>query len=453
MRFLRSLLLSLLAVSGLQATEPARPNVIFILADDLGYGDLGCYGQTQIQTPHLDRFAKQGIRFTQAYAGSTVCAPSRCTLMLGQHTGHCRVRGNARVPLKPGDVTVAELFKQAGYTTGLIGKWGLGEPNSTGIPTRQGFDTFFGYLNQRHAHNYYPTYLWRDEQKVPLANVLEAENIAKKAVEYSQDRFAAEVENFLEKNKDQPFFLYYAMTLPHANNERGRAQGNGMEIPSDAPYSDRNWPQPQKNHAAMITRLDADVGKLMHQLQTLGLDEKTLVIFTSDNGPHREGGAKPEFFDSNGPLQGIKRNLTEGGIRVPALARWPGVIQPGDSHHVWAFWDFLPTVAELVKVEAPQGIDGISFLPTLTGREPQRTHATMYWEFHERGFHQAVRMGKWKGIRDNLGPVKLFDLSEDLSEQTNRAKEHPEVVERIAKAMDRARTESQDWPIRVRSKR
>jgi arylsulfatase A-like enzyme len=437
------------------AAEPARrpPNIIFILADDLGYGDLGCYGQKQIQTPHLDRMAAKGMRFTQAYAGSTVCAPSRCALMVGQHTGHCLIRGNARVPLRPEDRTVAEVLKEAGYTTGLVGKWGLGEPDSTGVPNRQGFDYFFGFLNQHHAHNYYPDYLWRNEEKVPLpGNVIgKVDNVAEQRGQYAHDLFAREALAFVEKHRAKPFFLYLAYTIPHANNERTRFDGNGNEVPSDAPYADRPWPQPEKNKAAMITRLDADIGRLFARLKDLQIDENTIVFFSSDNGPHREGGNKPEFFQSSGPLRGIKRDLYEGGIRVPMLARWPGKVKAGAvSDHAWAFWDFLPTAAELAGVNAPEGIDGLSIAPTLLGNTGQKSHPYLYWEFHERGSKQALRFGDWKAVRlQPGGPVELYNVKADVGEQQNVAAKHPDVIARAEAYLRQARTESENWPLRA----
>lgn len=434
-------------------TVAERPNVIFILADDLGYGDLGCYGQEIIQTPNLDRMATEGMIFTNHYAGSTVCAPSRCCLMTGLHTGHAFLRGNDRIPLRPEDVTVAELMKQAGYTTGIIGKWGLGEPDTTGVPNRKGFDYWFGYLNQQHAHNYYPEYLWRNEEKVPLANQVEpvgaAGGVATKRVQYSHDLFASEALAFLDRNRKQPFFLYLAFTIPHANNE---SKPDGMEIPSYGPYASRDWSNPQKGHAAMITRMDRDIGRLFDRLKALGLDEKTLVLFSSDNGPHKEGGADPAFFGSSGGLRGIKRDLYEGGIRVPLIARWPGRITAGSgSDHVCAFWDFLPTCCELAGVPTPEETDGLSFLPTLLGQpQRQRQHPYLYWEFHEQGKKQAVRMGHWKGVRLNVakdpaGPIELYHLAEDPGEQENVASRNPEAVARIATIMASARTPSQRW--------
>lgn len=438
----------------LWAGEPKRPNIIFILADDLGYGDLGCYGQKRIKTPNLDRMAKEGLRFRQFYAGSTVCAPSRCALMTGLHTGHCRVRGNARVPLRPEDVCVAEVLQAAGYVTGLIGKWGLGEDGSTGVPNRQGFDYFFGYLNQHHAHNYYPDFLWRNQEKVPIpGNVLEKDNIASKRTTYSHDLFKQEALRFIEKNKDGPFFLYLSYTIPHANNERGKAEGNGMEVPSDAPYTKESWPQPQKNHAAMITYMDRDIGKLFDHLRELGIDDNTIVFFSSDNGPHREGGGDPFFFLSAGVLRGFKRSLHEGGVRVPMLVRWPGKIKPAETDHLGAFWDFLPTAAELGGAKIPTGVDGISLLPTLLGKE-QRQHDFLYWEFHEGGSQQAVRAGNWKAVRPKLGgPLELYDLSKDTSEKNDIAREHPQVIERIETYLRTARTESLDWPLKPGKKK
>jgi len=432
-------------VSGEEPTGgTGRPNIIFILADDLGYGDLGCYGQKTIKTPNIDKLAAEGMRFTQCYAGSTVCAPSRCCLMTGLHTGHARVRGNARYPLLPEDVTVAELLKSAGYATGIVGKWGLGEPDTTGVPNRQGFDYWFGYLNQRNAHNYYPPYLWRNEEKYELAG-----NQDGKKSEYSHDLFTEEALGYIKRHNDEPFFLYLAYTIPHTNNELGRETGNGMEVPTDEPYSNENWPQPQKNHAAMITRMDRDIGKLMDLLKESGIDRNTLVFFSSDNGPHREGGGNPEFFKSGGPLRGIKRDLYEGGIRVPGIVRWPDRVKPGTvSDQVWAFWDFLPTAAEIAGVGPPEGIDGISILPALLGESP-KGREYLYWEFHERGFHQAVRMGDWKGVRDGKDrPVELYDLRVDIGEKNNVAYEHPGVMVKIESLLDSTRTDSEQWPVR-----
>ena len=424
------------------------PNIVFILADDLGYGDIGCYGQKKIQTPNIDRLAAQGIRFTQCYAGSTVCAPSRCALMTGLHCGHAFIRGNAAVYLRPSDVTVAKLLQQNGYATGLIGKWGLGDPGTTGVPSKHGFDTFYGYLNQTHAHNYYPDHLWRHEEKVPLQNVQE-KGVASKRVEYAPDLLREEAIRFVEANKAKPFFLYFASIIPHVNNERTRAEGNGHEVPTDAPYTNEPWPQTEKNKAAMITRLDADIGKLLAKLTELKLDNDTIVFFSSDNGPHKEGGNDPEFFQSSGPFRGFKRSLTDGGIRVPGIVRYPGVAKPGTvSDHVWAFWDFLPTACELAGVKPPDGIDGISIAPTITGRGTPKTHEFLYWEFHEGGTVQAVRHGNWKGIRPAPGkPLQLYDLATDLRETNNVADKNPDIVAKIETYLKTARTESKEFPI------
>jgi arylsulfatase A-like enzyme len=440
--------LQTLAAAPLLAQENGRscPNIVFVLADDLGYGDLGCYGQTRIATPHLNRLASEGMRFTSAYAGSTVCAPSRCSLMTGYHTGHARTRGNKPIdlPLRPTDVTVTEILKQAGYRTALFGKWSLGQLGSTGYPTRKGFDEWFGYFSQLHAHNYYPEHLLSNE-----TSYLCRGNLGTQHKNYAPDLFTERAMAFLSRQTaQQPFFLHVCYTQPHANNEMGRDTGNGMQVPSDAPYSSRDWPQPEKNFAAMITRLDSDVGRLLTTLKEQGLDSNTLVVFASDNGPHREGGHIPSFFESSGPLRGIKRDLSEGGIRVPALMRWPGAIRAGSvSDFPWAFWDFLPTAAELAGVPPPTGIDGLSILPTLRG-ESQKPHQYLYWEFHESGFDQAVRAGNWKGLRKGpQGPLELYDLSADLGERHNLANANPEVVKRLEAILAQARTADPEWPV------
>ena len=420
--------------------KPQHPNIIFILADDLGYGDLGCYGQTKIKTPNIDRLAAEGMRFTQCYAGSTVCAPSRSALMTGQHTGHTRVRGNEPVPLRPEDLTVAEVLRKAGYKTGITGKWGLGLANTSGAPNQQGFEEWFGYLSQTHAHDYYPTQLFRNDMIYTLDKK-----------EYSHDLFTKVATNFVRVSKYFSFFLYLPYTIPHANNELGRKTGNGMEVPTAAPYTKETWPQPEKNKAAMITRLDRDVGILLDQLKKLDIDDNTVIFFTSDNGPHREGGVKPEFFNSSGGLRGIKRDLYEGGIRVPMIVRWPGKVPAGKvSDQVWAFWDFLPTAAEMAKQKPPENIDGISMLPTLLGKKQTNQHEFLYWEFHERGTKQAVRAGDWKAVR--LGPkapLELYNLKEDRAEMKNVADQHPEIVSKIEEYLATARTESERWPIRT----
>jgi len=470
-RSVAALILAILAAS--LSTAPAFPaeiaekrsvpSIVFILADDLGYGDLGCYGQKLIRTPNLDRMAAEGMRFTDFYAGSTVCAPSRCVLMTGRHLGHCTVRGNAdkmRQSLSPQDKTVAGMLKSAGYTTALIGKWGLGEEGTPGLPNDHGFDYFFGYLNQHHAHNYYPEFLWRNKDRVRLRNVLRRDGqwyeaigagISTKQVDYSHDLFAKEALDFVEKNKDRPFFLYLALTIPHANNEATRLTGNGQEVPNYGPYEDRDWTDPNKGQAAMITRMDADVGKLLEKLAELGIDEKTVVMFSSDNGPHNEGGHTPALFDPNGPLRGMKRDLYEGGIRVPMIVRWPGRVKPGTvSDHVGYFGDLLATAADLAGVEAPEPNDSISFLPTLLGQaDRQKEHPYLYWEFYERGSAQAARAGRWKAVRRPMitGKVELYDLSEDLGEENDVAAEHPDVVARMKAIMAEAHVPSPRWQV------
>lgn len=439
--------------------QQSQPNIIYIMADDLGYGDLGSFGQTQIQTPRLDLMADEGMRFTDHYAGSTVCAPSRCVLMTGYHSGNSYIRGNATFPLRPEDVTVAELLKEAGYTTGLVGKWGLGEAGSDGVPNRQGFDYFYGYLNQIRAHNYYPDYLWENENQVSLENEIEIaqESYAKgvgsyatKKVDYSHDLMTAKAKDFITTHSSEPFFLYLAYTIPHANNESHLNDEHGMEVPDYGEYADKNWPEVEKGKAAMISRMDRDIGDLLDLLKEKGIAENTLVIFTSDNGPHAEGGSEPDFFDSNGPLTGIKRDLYEGGIRVPMIAWWPGRIESGTtSGHPSAFWDFLPTACAVAGVDAPSGIDGVSYLPTLLN-EKQSAHEYLYWEFHERGKKQAIRKGDRKLVHlVEAGTYELFDLNQDPGEHHDLSASHPEEVAALTALMETARTPSDIFPWEV----
>lgn len=416
------------------------PNIVFILADDLGYGDIGPYGQTMISTPNIDLLARQGMLFTQCYAGSTVCAPSRSSLMTGQHTGHTRVRGNAQVPLQPSDITIAELLKRSGYKTGMIGKWGLGEDSTTGAPWHKGFDYFYGYINQTRAHNYYPDHIWENDQRIELDNKVTfvpngLSGIATKKKTYTPDKFLEKTMQFIDKNKDSSFFLYLPYTLPHANNEAKQFNQSGMEVPDLGQYKDKDWPYDQRAHAAMITLLDTQVGVIMKKLKELGLDENTLVIFSSDNGPHNEGGADAGFFNSNGPLRGAKRDMYEGGIRVPLIARWPNQIKPDTkTDHITAFWDILPTFCDLAGMKNIPSTDGISFIPALTSK-PQPKHDFLYWEFYEQGGKQAVRFDQWKCIWLNVGEpakteIQLFDLSKDIEEQNNIAAQHKDIVEK-----------------------
>jgi arylsulfatase A-like enzyme len=457
---MRSLLL-LLCASLVVAAE-RRPNIIYILADDLGYGDLGCYGQKVIQTPELDRMAKEGLRFTQFYAGATVCAPSRSVLMTGMHHGHTRVRGNAgqknpaAQALREGDLTVAKHLQSAGYKTALIGKWGLGDVGAaeSGLPRKQGFDEFYGFLNQHHAHNHFPDFLWRNETKEPLPNVVTpvgdtGAGYATKMEKFADDLFAEESLRFVERNKDHPFFLYWSMVVPHANNERAGALGDGADVPDYGPYAESNWPKQDKGQAAMITRLDSYVGRMLAKLKELGLEKDTLVVFTSDNGPHNEARHDLKRFNPSGPFSGIKRSLTDGGIRVPFIAWWPGRIKPGrESGHVAYAGDFFATASQLAGRPAPVGLDSLSFLPALTGQGDQLAHEFLYWEFHEGGFRQAALLeGRWKGIRSG-GPdraIRLHDLTNDVAEQKDVAAEHPEVAKRLGEYLSTARTDSADW--------
>jgi arylsulfatase A-like enzyme len=445
--------------------QAPQPNIVFILADDLGYGELGCYGEKLIATPHADRLAKEGMRFTQFYAGCTVCAPSRSVLMTGLHMGHTTVRGNAGAAnpaaqtLGAGDITVARMLRDAGYATGMAGKWGLGLENDAGEPRKQGFDSYFGFLNQTHAHNHFPDFLWRNGEKVPLPNVVTpvgtvpGVGYATKRVVYANDLFFDEACEFVARNRGRPFFLYLALTTPHANNEAARELGDGNEVPDHKAYDDRPWNDSQKNHAAMITRMDQGVGAVMARIKELGLDERTLVIFTSDNGPHREGGPNyaPEFFTASGPLRGIKRDLWDGGIRVPFIARWPGRIKPGtESAHVGYFGDMMATFAEIAGAKPPANIDSISLGPTLLGRGTQTAHEYLYWEFYEGGASQTVLLGhRWKGLRlrSPTAPIALYDLTADLGEQTDVAAANPAVVARMAEIMRTAHVDNDHWKI------
>jgi arylsulfatase A-like enzyme len=426
--------------------QARRPNILLILADDLGYGNLGCYGAKEVKTPNLDRIAAEGMRFSQAYAGSTVCAPSRCCLMTGYHTGHARTRGNKYpdLPLRPEDVTVTDILKKAGYRTGLFGKWSLGQLGSTGYPTRKGFDEWFGFFSQTHAHNYYPEHLLDGETSYLLRG-----NFGARKEEYAHDLFTRRSLQFLEKKDERPWFLKASYTIPHANNEMGRDTGNGMEVPHFGEYADKPWPVQEKGFAAMVSRMDADIGRMVEKLKETGQDQNTLILFSSDNGPHREGGHDPNFFRDSGPLRGIKRDLYEGGIRVPTLARWPGRIRAGQvSDQICAFWDFLPTAAELAGQPAPKGIDGLSFASALTGGDAPK-HEYLYWEFHERGFHQAVRMGDWKAVRYGRNkPMELYNLTEDLGETRDIAAAKPDIVKKMEEIFASARTESEFWPVK-----
>ena len=419
-----------------------KPNLIYIMVDDLGYGDLGCYGQKVIQTPNLDKMAAEGMKLTSYYAGCTVCRPSRLSLWTGKHMGSTPIWSNASYTFKPEDVLVAELLKEAGYVTGGVGKWALGLPGTEGVPTKNGFDFWMGYLNQGNAHNYYPTHLWLNEEKYPLeGNVLSDApgsrgRVAKVRKAYSHDVMTEHALSFVRKNAESPFLLHIHWTIPHANNEGGRVTGDGMEVPDYGIYAREDWPNTAKGQAAMITKMDKDVGRLFALLKELGIDGNTMVLFTSDNGPHSEGGHKHEFFDANGQLRGMKRDLYEGGIRVPTIVRWPGTVKAGtESGRPFAFWDWLPTACELAGAESPCGIDGISFAPTLRGEE-QKGHDHLYWRYQKK---EAIRRGKWKAVRNSPdAPTELYDLDSDLGEDNDVASKHSGVVHEMEKLMEAA---------------
>lgn len=453
-------------------TSALRPNIVFIMADDLGYGDLGCYGQELIQTPRLDRMAEEGMRFTQHYAGSAVCAPSRAVLMTGMHTGHVFVRGNkqhdgperGQIPLPAQDVTLPELLRTVGYETVMVGKWGLGNEGTTGDPLDQGFDHYFGYLDQILAHNYYPEYLLRNGEKVYLDNDVKylsedawhrgLGSVSTRKDDYAQDRFMEEALGYLEEDHAKPFFLYLPFTMPHDNGEA--PVGERFEVPDLGRYADEDWHADAKGYAAMVTLLDRDVGRILDKLREEGLAENTVVFFTSDNGPLPEDRPNSAQFDSNGDLRGGKRYLTEGGIRVPLIAWWPGRIEAGAvSDHVSAAWDFLPTFAELSGHLVPDWADGLSLAPELLGL-PQEEHEYLYWEFPIRSSRYptavAVRMGKWKGIRlgvdeEGKAPLELYDLSKDPGEENNVAAGRWWVARKIARIMEEAHWESEEFPL------
>ena len=480
-RFLAPLFLACALLAGCIGTElpepstaPPRPNVVYILADDLGYGDIGAYGQKITRTPVLDRLAREGLTFTRHYAGSTVCAPSRASLMTGRHTGNVSIRGNyslggfrddeerGQLALQPSETTIAEVLSSAGYRTAIVGKWGLGGPHSPGEPHKRGFDYAYGYLDQKQAHNHYPTHLWENGVRVPLANPFfiphaKMAGTSQRAEHYRRYMGPDYAPDFLtdaairwieEQGRDRPFFLYLAYTQPHAALQVPDAEiADYADLP-DTPYEHGAYtphPRPRAARAAMISRMDRDIGRVLRALEQAGFADDTLVVFSSDNGPGREGGADLDFFAASGGLRGEKRDLYEGGIRVPMIARWPGRIAAGTSSaHISAFWDVLPTLAELAGAPTPPDIDGLSFAATLRGRDQER-HDHLYWEFaHERKGAQAVMMGDWKLIRHRprpagakTGTVELFDLAADPDETTNLAREYPDVVARGIAIMER----------------
>jgi arylsulfatase A-like enzyme len=450
-------------VSCAHAATPAKPNVIFILADDLGIGDLGCYGQQRIRTPNIDRLAGEGMRFTQHYSGNSVCAPSRCALLTGKHMGHAAIRDNAQrapgaegqTPMPAGTVTVAQLLKQAGYTTGIIGKWGLGMPEDKSSPHNFGFDYSYGYLCQGVAHTFYPPHLWRNDRREPLEGNPPYDASMRGAIEpggkqYAHDLMADDALRWVREQRAKPFFLYLAFTIPHLS----------LQVPEDslAEYRAKGWPEtpftntkhyanndtPRAAYAAMITRMDRDIGRLLALLKELGLDENTLVFFSSDNGAvFPLSGTDPAFFGSTGGFRGFKQDLYEGGIRTPLIARWPGKIKAGSvSDHVSAFWDFLPTMCEFTGVAAPTDTDGLSYLPTLLGQPWQKQHDFLYWEFHSGGGSVAVRMGDWKAIRKGVkknpsASLELYDLATDRAESRDVAAQHPDLFAKAQEIMTR----------------
>jgi arylsulfatase A-like enzyme len=462
---------SLLPFYSCSRSKTDFPNIIYIIADDLGYGDLSCYGQTKYSTPNIDRLANEGKKFTQHYAGSTVCAPSRSVLMTGLHTGHTPIRGNKRVtpegqvPLPANYLTLAQMLKDGGYVTGAFGKWGLGFIENEGSPLKRGFDKFYGYYCQSLAHRYYPLYLWENENKINL------KNDGTNTIEFAADLIQNQALKFIETNKDNKFFCYLPYTIPHAElivpEDKIIAKYRGKFLPEKVfkgrdygeDYNPYGYCSQEESHAvfaALVDRLDIYVGEILNKLKELGIDNNTIVCFTSDNGPHKEGGADPDYFDSNGPLTGYKRDVYEGGIRVPFLVRWPANIQPGsESTHPSAFWDVLPTLAEVVGLAVPKNIDGISFLPALLGKK-QKKHDYLYWEFLEQGGKQAVRMGDWKGIRfgvqDNPnGPIQLFNLNTDIAEENDVSKKHPDIVVKIEQIMKEAHQKSDLFPFKFES--
>jgi arylsulfatase A len=443
--------------------SPAKPpNIIFILSDDLGYGELGVYGQKKIRTPRIDRMAREGVRFSNFYCGSTVCAPSRCSLMTGKHNGHAWVRDNqtvkpeGQVPLPETSVTIAKVLKGQGYATGATGKWGLGGTGTQGDPNRQGFDLFFGYICQGHAHNYYPTFLYRNGQQIQL----ESNDGTWTGRQYSHDLVEKEALDFIRAHQDHPFFLYVPFTIPHVSMQvPADSLAEYKDLWDDPPYDgSRGYlphPKPRAAHAAMITRMDRSVGRILDLVAQLGLDQNTLVMFSSDNGSiDLVGGHDLKFFEANGPLRDGKGLLYEGGIRIPFIARWPGRIRPGAvCEFPGAFYDLLPTFAELAGARVPADLDGVSLAPTLLGQGDQKLHDFFYWEIPSGGGQQAVRMGDWKGYRGGLAkeptPLELYDLRSDLGERENVAAQHPQVVSRILSIMDREHVPSELFPLKA----
>ncbi|PSR53439.1 sulfatase [Adhaeribacter arboris] len=464
---LRALVLAGILLTGqtqAQTMKSKKPNIIFIVADDLGYGNLTSYNQkSPIPTPNIDRLAKEGTKFTRFYSGSTVCAPSRCALMTGYHMGHAYVRGNSKAKdgtgaLRAQDTTMAQRLQQNGYVTGMFGKWGLGDEETQGAPHLKGFNEFYGYLDQAHAHDYYTNRLLeiRDNK---------TQTVKVDTTQYTQDLIVNKALAFLKNHKEDPFFLYLPLTLPHAElkvpkellKKFQKADGSskfGPETPFQKKNNYDSQPQPRAAFAAMVSKLDGDVGKIVELVKQLGLDDNTYIFFTSDNGPHKEGGGDPVFFNSSGPLRGVKRDLYEGGIRVPLLVRAPGRVPAGKvSDQPWAFWDILPTVGQLTATPTPANIDGISFAEALAGKTPVKKHDYFYWQFKEGELKEAVTQGYWKLIRfkEEGKPelLELYNLQNDLSEKSNLAAKNPTKVKELKALMVQAKTPSEnktfDW--------
>jgi arylsulfatase A len=464
-----------LAVHSNANERDGRPNVVLIVADDLGYGELGCYGQKIIETPRLDELAREGVRFTQFYSGAPVCAPSRCVLMTGKHSGHAAIRDNRKPtgrkfaqlnkeyewkfpgqqPLPDGEVTLAELLKSRGYATGAMGKWGLGQIGTSGDPSHQGFDLFYGYLCQVHAHNHYPKFLWRNDKK----ELLPGNDAGATGETYSQDKFTEEALKFIREHQDEPFFLYLPFVISHLaiqvpESSLAQYRGKIEETPYKHAGSYHEHPSPHAGYAAMVSHMDRDIGRIVDLIEALGLAEDTIFIFTSDNGPTygRLGGADSNFFNSSGPLRGRKGSVYEGGIRVPLIVSWPGAIPAGRvSDHVGAFWDVVPTLCEIAGAATPRDVDGISFAPMLTGKAKQREHEFLYWEFPAYGVQQAVRAGDWKIVRDgvdrNESEFELYNLGTDIAEQHDVAEENPDVVRRLSEMARMAHSPSRLFPL------
>ncbi|WP_298493955.1 arylsulfatase [uncultured Algibacter sp.] len=447
-----------------QTKIEAKPNIIYILADDMGYGDVGVYGQKKIKTPNIDKMASEGIKFTNHYSGQTVCSPSRCSLMTGMHMGNASVTRNGQL-MNPDDVTVAELIKPAGYRTGIIGKWGLSEgATAANSPNQQGFDHYFGFENQGFAHFYYPEYLFRNHLKVEYPENINIRDDKGNYIEgkgtYSHDEFAKEALQFINDNKYEPFFLYLPFAIPHAEltiQEEAKKQYRGLNWPEtpkaeggggkkdDAGYGSQYvggycaQKEPNVTYAAMISKMDENIGKILDLLEELGIAENTIIMFSSDNGPSDEGGQDIPFFDSSGGLRGKKRDIYEGGIRIPFVVKWKGTVQAGiESDLPSAFWDFLPTVCDLAGVSTPKNVNGISLLPTILGNKSQQIrHDYLFWEW-QRGknpYYEALRVDNWKAFRitpNNEEPYyELYDLDKDVGETNNIASQHPELIEKF----------------------